>query len=137
MNRTTFEGYRRPDGSVGVRNHTLVMSVTGLTGPTARRIARGLPGARVITTPYGSGLMGEDAELQARALAGFACNPNVAAALIVGGTGPFVTRIADQVARSGRPVEALILDDCDHDAITLTERGLRLGARLMRDASRA
>jgi len=137
MTRTTFEGYRRTDGSVGVRNHTLVMSVTGLTGPTAKRIAHALAGSRLITTPYGSGLMGEDAELQVRALTGFACNPNVAAALIIGGTGPLVTRIAEQVARSGRPVEALILDDCEHDAITLTERGLRLGARLMRDASRA
>ena len=135
--RASFEGYRRADGSVGVRNHMLVMSATGLTGPTARRIAQSLSGSRVVTTPYGSGLMGEDAELQVRALAGFACNPNVAAVLVVGGTGPLVTRIADLVAASGRPVEALILDDCDHDAITLTERGLRLGARLMREASRA
>ena len=36
----TFEGFARPDGSVGVRNHVLVMSITGLTGPTARRIGR-------------------------------------------------------------------------------------------------
>ena len=135
--RTTFEGYRRADGTVGVRNYTLVMSVTGLTGPTARRIARSLVGSRVITTPYGSGLIGEDAELQVRALTGFACNPNVAAALVIGGTGPHVTRIAEAVASTGRPVEALILDECDHDAITLTERGIRIGARLMREASRA
>ncbi|HVO89886.1 MAG TPA: UxaA family hydrolase [Casimicrobiaceae bacterium] len=135
--RTTFEGYRRSDGTVGVRNHTLVMSATGLTGPTAKRISSALAGSRLITTPYGSGLMGEDAELQVRALAGFACNPNVAAVLVIGGTGPHVTRIAEQVARTGRAVEALVLDDCEHDAITLTERGIRLGARLMREASRA
>ena len=135
--RATFEGYRRSDGSVGVRNRTLVMSVTGLTSPTARRIARSLPGASLITTPYGSGLLGADAELQVRALAGFGCNPNVAAVLVIGGTGPHVTRIAGIIERTGRRVEALILDDCDHDAITLTERGIRLGARLMREASRA
>jgi altronate dehydratase large subunit len=135
--RATFEGYRRADGSVGVRNHTLVMSVTGLTSPTARRIARSLSGAKLVTTSYGSGLMDEDAELQVRALAGFACNPNVAAALVIGGTGPHVSRIAEIVARTGRPVEALILDDCEHDAITLTERGVRIGARLMRETSRA
>lgn len=135
--KTQFEGYRRSDGTVGVRNYTLVMSVTGLTGPTARRIAQALPGSRVITTPYGSGLLGEDAQLQLRALTGFACNPNVGAALIIGGTGPHVTRIAEDVAATGRPVEALILDDCDHDAVTLTERGIRRGARLMREASRA
>lgn len=135
--RKTFEGYRRADGSVGVRNHTLVMSVTGLTTPTAKRISRSLSGAKLVTTSYGSGLMGEDAELQVRALAGFACNPNVAAALVIGGTRPHVSQIAEIIARTGRPVEALILDDCDHDAITLTERGIRIGARLMREASRA
>ena len=34
----TFLGYHREDGSVGVRNHVLVLSITGLTVPTARRI---------------------------------------------------------------------------------------------------
>src|SRR5439155_23305110 len=38
MSIPAFDGFRRSDGSVGVRNHMLVMSVTGLTGPTARRI---------------------------------------------------------------------------------------------------
>ena len=64
MTSAHFEGFRRSDGSVGVRNHVLVMSVTGLTGPTARRIGRAVPGARVITTPYGSGLVEGDAALQ-------------------------------------------------------------------------
>ena len=59
-----FAGFRRANGSVGVRNHVLVMSVTGLTGPSARRIGRAVPGVRVLTTPFGSGLMGDDAELQ-------------------------------------------------------------------------
>ena len=66
----TFDGFRRANGAVGVRNHLLILSVTGLTGPSARRIGRAVPGARVITTPYGSGLMGEDGELQRRALTG-------------------------------------------------------------------
>jgi altronate dehydratase large subunit len=132
----TFDGYVRADGRVGVRNHVLIMSVTGLTGPVARRIGRAVPGARVITTPYGSGLLGEDGELQLRALSGFGTNPNVAAVLVVGATPPHVRKVAAQIALTGRPVETLILDECDHDAITLTERGIRIAARLMRDASR-
>jgi altronate dehydratase large subunit len=132
----TFEGYRRPDGSAGVRNHVLVLSVNGLTGPTARRIGRAVPGARVVTTPYGSGLMGDDARLQDRALVGLGRHPNVAATLVVGGSPPQVTRIADQIRATGRPAEALVLDDCDHDAITVTERGTRIAAEMMREASR-
>jgi len=132
-----FDGFRRDDGSVGVRNHVLVMSVTGLTSPTARRIGRSVAGARVITTPYGSGLLGDDAALQRRALTAFACHPNVAAALVIGGTAPYVEAIASDVATTGKPVEALVLDDYEHDAITVTERGTRIAARMLRDASRA
>ena len=32
MSAPGFEGYANPDGSVGVRNHLLVLSVTGLPG---------------------------------------------------------------------------------------------------------
>ena len=81
----TFEGFARPDGSVGVRNHVLVMSITGLTGPTARRIGRIVAGTKVIATPYGSGLMGEDADVQTRSLIAFGTHPNVGATLVIGG----------------------------------------------------
>ena len=137
MTRQGFDGFRRADGSVGTRNHVLILSVTGLTGPTARRIGRAVPGARVVTTPYGSGLFGDDAALQQRALAAFGAHPNVGAALIVGASRPQVEEIAAIVAKTGKPVEALILDDCEHDAVTLTERGTRIAARMMREVSRA
>jgi altronate dehydratase large subunit len=137
MTSAHFDGFRRSDGTVGVRNHVLVMSVTGLTGPTARRIGRAVPGARVITTPYGSGLVEGDAALQRRAMEAFGRHPNVAAVRVVGATPPYVAEIAEAIAATGKPVESLVLDDCDHDAITLTERGIRIAARFMREASRA
>lgn len=131
-----FDGFERPDGSVGVRNHVLVMSVTGLTGPTARRIGRVVAGVRVIATPYGSGLMGEDLDVQSRSLVGFGRHPNVGAVLVIGASPPRVAEIAAAIAASGKPVERLILDECDHDAVTLTERGIRIAARLVRELSR-
>ena len=51
-----FLGYVRPGGAVGVRNPVLVLSATGLTGPSARRIGAAVEGAAVVTTPYGGGL---------------------------------------------------------------------------------
>jgi altronate dehydratase large subunit len=131
-----FEGFARPDGSVGVRNHVLVMSITGLTGPAARRIGRVVAGTKVISTPYGSGLMGEDAAVQMRSLIAFGTHPNVGATLVIGASPPKVKEIADAIAASGKPVEPLILDECDHDTLTLTERGIRIAARLVRDISR-
>ncbi len=103
-----FQAYRNADGSVGVRNHFLVLSLTGLTGPTARRIAQQIGGAQLVAMPFGSGLVGEDAALHR----------------------------AQAVARTGKPVEALSMDDCDHDALSLSERGTRLGVKLARDVSR-
>jgi altronate dehydratase large subunit len=135
--RLRFDGFRRPDGRVGVRNHVLVMSVTGLTSPTTRRIARNVPGVRIITTPFGSGLFGADAALQRRAFTAFGSHPNVAAALVIGGTRPYVEGVVEDIASTGKPVEALVLDDCEHDAVTLTERATRIAARMLRDASRA
>ncbi|MBI3497750.1 MAG: UxaA family hydrolase [Proteobacteria bacterium] len=131
-----FLGYRNADGSVGVRNHFLVMSLTGLTGPTARRIAQQIRGAEVVTMPFGSGLVGADAELHRRALIGLAANPNVGAVLMIGGNPPELTDIAEAVALTGKPVDTLSMDDCDHDALTLSERGTRAGVKLARAVSR-
>ena len=131
-----FLGYRWDDGSVGTRNHLLVLSVTGLTGPAARRIGRQLAGAVVVTSPYGSGLLGEDETANMRALQGLAAHPNVGAVLVVGGDEDRVEAVAGAARRSGRGVETLTLDHCDHDALRLAEMGVRAGARLLREASR-
>jgi altronate dehydratase large subunit len=133
---TKFDGFRRPDGSIGVRNHMLILSVTGLTGPTARRIGRAVPAARVVTTPFGSGLLGDDGRLQRRVLAALGRHPNVGATLVVGATPPLVTQVVAEIRDTGKPAEELILDDCGHDAVTMTERGTRIAARLSREISR-
>jgi altronate dehydratase large subunit len=136
MSAPTFEGYRNPDGSTGVRNHLLLLSVTGLTGPTARRIGQAIRGAVVVAMPYGSGMLGEDRAVNRRALAGFGRHPNVGAALVIGADPPRVRAIAEDIATSGKPVEALTFDDCEHDALVLTDRGTRIGAQLARAISR-
>jgi altronate dehydratase large subunit len=131
-----FAGYLRPDGRVGIRNNLLILSVTGLTGPTARRIAQCIHGAVYVGTPSGSGLIGDDQQIHDRAVTGFGLNPNSAAVLVIGADPPRVDAIAAAIAQSGKPVEKLTLDECGHDAITLTERGLRLAAKLTREISR-
>ena len=83
-----FDGYVRPDGSVGVRNHVLILSLTGLTGPAARRIGRIVRRALRDPTPYGSGLMGEDAAVQTRSLIGFGLPSERRRGGLVGGDKP-------------------------------------------------
>jgi altronate dehydratase large subunit len=86
--------------------------------------------------PYGSGMLGEDRAVNRRALAGFGRHPNVGAVLVIGADPPHVAAIAEEVAASGKPVEALTFDDCEHDALVLSDRGLRIGAGLARAISR-
>ena len=135
MSERTFLGYHRADGSVGVRNHVLVLSITGLTGPTARRIGACVPGAKVVSMPYGSGLVGDDYALHRRAMIGLGINPNVGAVVLIGGHPPFVAECADEIAESGKPVEAITLDECHHDALILTDRAVRAVVGYMREIS--
>lgn len=130
-----FQGYRRTDGSVGVRNHLLILSTTGLTGPAARRIGTALPAAKVITTPYGSGVVGEDRALRDRMLLGFACHPNVGAVVLLSGKPPEAEAYRDQIESTGRPVELLLLDDHGQDSLQITNAGIRASARLLRQLS--
>ena len=74
-----FKGYKRKDGSVGIRNKLLIISITGLTGPTSRKISSFLQGSLFIDNPYGGGVIGEDNSRQENAIIGFCKNQNVGA----------------------------------------------------------
>jgi len=130
-----FLGYRRPDGRVGIRNHVLVLSTGGLTAPTARRIGAAIAGAVTVALPYGVGLIGRDQDVHGAAMLGLATHPNVGAVLLIGDNPTRMAELEREVAATGKPHAAFTLDDCGHDALTLTDRGLRAGARLARDIS--
>ncbi|MEO8976119.1 MAG: UxaA family hydrolase [Casimicrobiaceae bacterium] len=132
----SFLGYLRPDGSVGTRNYLLVLSVGHLTGPTARRVARALPGSRLVLMPYGGGIIGKDRVVQMRSIAGFGRNPNVGAVLLIGTDGPKLAELADEIRSSRKLVRTLCLDDVSHDALSLSDKALREGAQLHREISR-
>jgi altronate dehydratase large subunit len=132
-----FMGYRRGDGSVGVRNHVLVLSPTGLTSAAAQRIAGLVHGALAVTSGFGRGQVGDDAQLHFDTLAGLARNPNVAAVLVVAAADSITEPYVDVLRDAGKPVDALSLPGVHEDALTLVDRGVRIAARLVREASRA
>ncbi len=134
--KAEFLGYPRAKGRAGTRNHLLILSVTGLTGPTAARIAERVQPSLCLGTPYGAGLLGEDKAVHRRVLEGFATHPNVGAICVIGADAPEVECIADAASKASRPVAALVLDEHDHDALTLVDRGVRASASLLRDLSK-
>ena len=125
---TTFAGYHRPDGRVGVRNHLLVLSLAGLTGPTARRIGNAIAGAVTVAFPYGGGLIGRDRDVYIAAMQALTAHPNVGATVLIGDNPPIMEKIATAAEATGKPCAHFTMDDCGQDAITLTERALRAGA---------
>jgi altronate dehydratase large subunit len=133
--RDSFLGYHRPDGRVGVRNFLLVLSVAGLTGPTARRVGRSIAGAVTVTSPYASGLLGHDRDVWLAGMQALPAHPNVGATVLIGDNPPLMHDLVTAAEATQKPFAAFTMDDCGQDAITLTERAFRAGARLAREIS--
>lgn len=105
-----FKGYRREDGTVGVRNHVAVIPTSVTASPIAEGIAADI-GDSVRSTPHQMGSNQPEASRRQteRTLVGTGQNPNVGAALIVelGTEAIEADSVADKIVRSGKPVETL------------------------------
>src|SRR5213595_3952494 len=93
---TTFLGYRRENGRVGVRNFVVVLPLDDLSNAAAEAVAHNIKGALAIPHPYG--------RLQFRTLIGAGCNPNVAAVLVIGIEDGWTQKVVDGIAATGKPV---------------------------------
>ncbi len=113
MSELEFMGYRRRDGSVGVRNHLLVVSTVACANHVARRIAEQVEGAVSVTHPYGCGHIGEDFLRVLGVLSGLGRNPNVSGVLVVGlgCENMSASIVAGEIAKSGKPVEQINIQD--------------------------
>ncbi|RJS88543.1 altronate dehydratase [Candidatus Bathyarchaeota archaeon] len=129
---TEFYGYERPDGSVGVRNHLLVIAPIDCSFEPAKRIAAQVEGAVAVTQHHGCGLD----EMVANTLVGVGRNPNVAGVLLVGlGCETLTSEIlAEGIESTGKPVEVVV---CQHEGGTLRaiERGVRILQRMAQEVA--
>jgi altronate dehydratase large subunit len=103
----TFMGYRRPDGTVGVRNYVGVLSMVTCANQAAEEIARTIDGSAVFTHQQGCGLTRDDLELVERSLIHLGRHPNLGAVLLIslGCEGVAAEAVAQGIASSGKPVE--------------------------------
>ncbi len=135
-----FWGYYRPDGSVGVRNHVLILPATRNVNYICHRIALAVPGVTTFYTTGEYGRTGSDRKRLARFLTGIARNPNVANVLLIGmphgyGYPEFQTdALAAEIAKSGTRLEILNVDRCGGLEGTVVQ-GIRLARELVREAT--
>jgi len=91
----TFDGFRRHDGRVGIRNEIWIINTVGCINHAADRIARiahaelsggrtGIDGVYAFEHPFGCSQLGDDLQHTQKVLAGLVNHPNAAAVLILG-----------------------------------------------------
>jgi altronate dehydratase len=81
---SSFEGWRRENGRMGVRNHVIILPVDDLSNAAAEAVANNIKGAMAIPHAYGRLQFGADLELHFRTIIGTGANPNVAAVIVIG-----------------------------------------------------
>jgi altronate dehydratase large subunit len=129
----SFMGYRRQDGTVGIRNYVAVISTVWCANEVALKITERVVGAVPITHGMGCG---EYALTPYYPLAGLGKNPNVAAVLVIGLGCEMINPkvLAGDIAKTGKPTEFLVIQDSGGWAETI-DRGVSIAGKMVKDAS--
>lgn len=129
-----FRGYKRENGTFGVRNHVMILSTESCANGVVNAIARLVPGVVPVTHSYGCGTGPASSQMNLRILSGLATNPNVSGVVVIGlgceAIQPSV--LAGVIAESGKPVETLLVQDAG--SVKTTQKGAELASALLRRA---
>jgi len=128
---TEFYGYERPDRSVGVRNHLLVIAPIDCSYEPARRIADKVEGAVAVTQHHGCGAN----EMVVNTLIGVGRNPNTSGVLLVGlGCETLTPEIlAEGIVKSGKPVEIVVCQE--GGTLRAIEKGIQILRRMAQETN--
>lgn len=135
-NEGEFLGYRRPDGKVGVRNHVLILPTITCATQTAQRITELVQGTVTFIHQHGCAQVGVDYEQTFRTYVGLGKNPNVYGVIVLGlGCETHQARsVATEIAKCGKPVESISIQDHGGTLSTIAE-GAKAAAKLVQEAS--
>lgn len=131
-----FAGYQRVDGTVGIRNHVLILPTCACSSDVAEMITRGLSGAVTIHNQNGCGQVAGDSAMTLKLLAGLAANPNVFGVLLVGlGCEQLHCQMVKETIgkRSHKPVEFVEIQQCGGVLRTVAQ-GKKLASTLLEQA---
>ena len=126
--RPGFQGFRRPDGRVGTRNHVLVVPTVICSSVVAERVAAAAqPLGAALPHLAGCGQLGPDMRMTHETLAAYCTHPNVGAVIVVAlGCEQVVAQmLADAARRHGKPVEIVAIQ-AEGGTVRATEKGIQL-----------
>ena len=110
MKIPTFQGYRRENGRVGIRNHVIILPVDDISNAACEAVANNIKGTLALPHAYGRLQFGEDLELFFRTMIGTGANANVAAVVVIGIEPGWTQRIVDGIAKTGKPVAGFSIE---------------------------
>ena len=130
--RLTFEGYRRPDGRVGVRNHLLVVPTVICSSVVADRVAAAVaPIGTALPHTAGCGQLGPDMHTTHDTLAAYCRHPNVGAVLVIAlGCEQVVAQyLADAARTAGKPAQIVAIQG-EGGTVRATARATELARQM-------
>ena len=133
-----IRGFRRKNGTVGVRNHVLIFPTTICASTVAQMISKEVSGTVSVVHRHGCGHLGDEKELMVRTMAGFCANPNVAGVLLVGLGCELLTPglIAEELVKTGQRFETLSIQEA-RGTTNSVARGRKMAQRLVKEAATA
>jgi (2R)-sulfolactate sulfo-lyase subunit beta len=134
LKQTTFMGYRRENGRMGIRNHVIILPLDDLSNAACEAVANNIKGTMAIPHPYGRLQFGADLELHFRTLIGTGCNPNVAGVVVIGIEPQWTARVVDGIKKSGKPVEGFWIEG-NGDTATIASAS-KAAYKMMKHASK-
>jgi altronate dehydratase large subunit len=137
VSQDQIQAYRRPDGSVGVRNLIAVIPSCGCSLHAAERIAAQVEGAGLLHYAGGCGETQGDTALATRLLGQYGRHPNVIGSIVVslGCETRDAHALAEDIARGHAPTELLVIQELGGTVATVS-RGVELAQRMRADAAR-
>jgi altronate dehydratase large subunit len=130
---TIIKGYKRPDSSVGIRNHVLLMPTVICSNQVVNRIHQQVAETVAIPHQHGCSQVGKDKERTHQVLVGMGKNPNVGAVLIIslGCEVMNAEQIRDEIMETGKPVIWLDIQD-EGGTIKTIQKGIEAAKELVK-----
>lgn len=120
-----FMGYERANGTAGIRNFVVAIPVANCGNDAVFKMAKKVAGVVPLCHSFACAHAGDDVGKAKRGIIGLGANANVFAALIVAfGCEPLSGyEIADEIAKTGKPVLCVCLEDLNSYELMM-EKGI-------------
>jgi altronate dehydratase large subunit len=130
-----IKAYRRKNGSIGIRNHLLILPISICPSTIAARISQNIKNAVAVYHQHVICEAGEDQKQTLRTLINFGNNPNVGAVLLIGlgNEGIFLEQLPEAIKNSGKRAELITIKECGGTIKTIakgTEIALSMAQQL-------